>query len=328
MAAAGYRRRDYRLVLSGYASPFPAARWLRYPETGWSRLTEGGCPIWDADADWAAGRGIDSVVATLRAAAAAGGAEFLDLRHALDGHQLCDRRSRRVGDAGPSETGAEWVRRLSLTEGTRRESLHPNAYGQRALGRCLALLYARRRGEWSCRAEPHRQIDEAIGIEPLGGGLARKSRMWRLRRQGRWRGHQLDPLAARQGHDAAGHAPVLAVGLGVEAVLAQALEGGVEVGDVDREVAAGRDRRVGLVHQVDLGALALDPGEALGERGRRLDPLEAEQLEEEDGALDLLGSDLDADVLEHQKGREARATTTTIAVDQATASATVRLSRP
>jgi lysophospholipase L1-like esterase len=168
MRAAGYRRRDYRLVLGGYASPFPPSRWLRYPETGWERLTEGGCPLWNADADWAAGPGIDSIVAALRQVAAEGGAEFLDLRHALDGHQLCDSRSHRVGAAGPTEAGAEWVRRLSFTQGTTRESLHPNAYGQRALGRCLALLYARRRGEWSCRAEPRRPIAGAISIEPLG----------------------------------------------------------------------------------------------------------------------------------------------------------------
>ena len=55
MAAAGYRRSDYRLLTMGYASPFPAGRWIRYPEDGWSRLTEGGCPVWNADADWAAG---------------------------------------------------------------------------------------------------------------------------------------------------------------------------------------------------------------------------------------------------------------------------------
>ena len=168
MRAAGYRRHDYRLVLSGYTAPIAAARWLRYPETGWGRLTEGGCPLWDADADWAAGPGIGSIVAALHAVAAAAGAEFLDLRRALDGHQLCDRRSHRVGDAGPTERGAEWVRRLSFTEGTTRESLHPNAYGQRAIGRCVALLYARPRGEWSCRAEPGLPIAAAISLEPLG----------------------------------------------------------------------------------------------------------------------------------------------------------------
>jgi lysophospholipase L1-like esterase len=169
MRGAGYRAQDYRLVLSGYTAPIAAARWLRYPESGWSRLTEGGCPLWDADADWAAGPGIGSIVGALRAVAAAGGVEFLDLRHALDGHQLCDRRSHQVGDAGPTEVGAEWVRRLSFTEGTTRESLHPNAYGQRAIGRCLALLYARPRGEWSCRGEPGLPIDAAMSLEPLGG---------------------------------------------------------------------------------------------------------------------------------------------------------------
>ncbi len=169
MRAAGYRRRDYRLVLSGYTSPFPASRWLRYPETGWTRLTEGGCPLWNADADWAAGAGIDSIVAALRQVATNGDAEFLDLRHALDGHQLCDSRSHRVGAAGPSEPGAEWIRRLSFGRGTTRESLHPNAYGQRAIGRCLALLYSRPRGEWSCRSEPRQPIAAAMSLEPLGG---------------------------------------------------------------------------------------------------------------------------------------------------------------
>jgi hypothetical protein len=169
MRGAGYRRRDYRLVLSGYTSPFPAARWLRYPQSGWDRLTVGGCPIWDSDADWAAGAGIDSIAVALREVAAADGAEFLDLRHALDGHQLCDSRSHLVGDAGPRPESAEWIRRLSFIEGTTRESLHPNAYGQHALGLCLALLYDRPRGEWSCRAQPELPIRAAISMEPMGG---------------------------------------------------------------------------------------------------------------------------------------------------------------
>ena len=44
MSGAGFRPSDYRLVTMGYASPFPAGRWIRYPESGWSRLNEGGCP--------------------------------------------------------------------------------------------------------------------------------------------------------------------------------------------------------------------------------------------------------------------------------------------
>jgi hypothetical protein len=168
MAAAGYGRRDYRLVTMGYASPFPAGRWIRYPEDGWSRLNQGGCPVWNGDADWAAGEGTGSIVAAMRSAAAVAGAEFLDLRQALDGHQLCDRRARRVGREGPSPESAEWVRRLAFIQGSSRESLHPNAYGQRAIGACIGLLYASPRGDYACRATPGRSYVDGMRIEPLG----------------------------------------------------------------------------------------------------------------------------------------------------------------
>lgn len=165
MASSGYRRSDYRLVAMGYASPLPPGRWIRYPEEGWSRLNRGGCPIWDADADWAALEGTNSIDAAIRSAAAAAGAEFLDVRHALDGHQLCDRRSDRVGSEGPSPLSAEWVRRLAFVQGSSRESLHPNAYGQRALGACLGLLYASRPGDYACRAEPGHDYLDGMRLE-------------------------------------------------------------------------------------------------------------------------------------------------------------------
>jgi hypothetical protein len=168
MAAAGYRRSDYRLVTMGYASPFPAGRWIRYPEEGWSRLNEGGCPLWNGDADWAAGQGTGSIVAAMRSAAAAAGAEFLDLRRALDGHQLCDRRSRRVGPEGPSPASAEWVRRLAFVQGSSRESLHPNAYGQRAIGACIGFMFAAPRGDYACHAEPGRSYVDGMRIERSG----------------------------------------------------------------------------------------------------------------------------------------------------------------
>jgi hypothetical protein len=154
MRADGYARSDYRLVAMGYASPFPEGRWLRYPEDGWSRLTEGGCPVWNADADWAADRATVDVAGTLRSAAAATGAEYLDLADAFDGHQLCDRRAKRAGSTGPSPLTAEWFRRLSFTQGSTRESLHPNAYGQKVMGTCLGLLFHRRRGDYACADTP------------------------------------------------------------------------------------------------------------------------------------------------------------------------------
>jgi lysophospholipase L1-like esterase len=154
MQGAGYDRSDYRLVAMGYASPFPEGRWFRYPEDGWSRLTEGGCPVWNADADWAADRATVDLAGVLESAARATGAEYLDLADAFDGHQLCDRRSQRVGAAGPSPLSAEWFRRLSFAQGSSRESLHPDAYGQRVMGACLGLMYARPRGTYACADTP------------------------------------------------------------------------------------------------------------------------------------------------------------------------------
>ena len=166
MRSAGYSRADYRLVAMGYASPFPHGSWFRYPEDGWSRLTEGGCPVWNADADWAADRATVDLAEALRTAAAATGAEYLDLVHAFDGHQLCDRRSRRVGDDGPSPLSAEWFRRLSFAQGSARESLHPNAYGQKVMGTCLALLFARPRGDYACADTPGEWLG-GVGIEEV-----------------------------------------------------------------------------------------------------------------------------------------------------------------
>ncbi|MBS1888872.1 MAG: hypothetical protein JSU06_16960 [Actinobacteria bacterium] len=154
MGEAGYSRSDYRLVALGYASPFPEGRRFRYPEDGWRRLTEGGCPVWDADANWAAEGATADLASALEGAATATGAEYLDLAGAFDGHQICDRRAARVGTEGPSPLTAEWFRRLSFGQGSTRESLHPNAYGQRVMGACLALLFGRSRGDYACLDTP------------------------------------------------------------------------------------------------------------------------------------------------------------------------------
>ena len=157
MAAPATGARDYRLVTMGYASPFPAGRWIRYPEERLEPADRGRLPGLERRRRLGGGRRASTRSSPRCArAAAAAGAEFLDLRHALDGHQLCDRRSRRVGPAGPSPASAEWVRRLAFVQGSSRESLHPNAYGQRAIGACIGLLYASPRGDYACRATPGR----------------------------------------------------------------------------------------------------------------------------------------------------------------------------
>jgi GDSL-like Lipase/Acylhydrolase family len=165
MAGAGYSRAEFRLVVMGYTSPFPAGALIRYPEGGWSRLTEGGCPLWNADADWAERQATPAIVAAMRAAAEREGAEFLDLQHTLDGHQLCDRRATTAGLGGPSPRTAEWVRRLGFNQGSTRESLHPNAYGQRAIGACIALAYAAPPGDHACHDTPGRSYADGMYIE-------------------------------------------------------------------------------------------------------------------------------------------------------------------
>ena len=53
---------------------------------------------------------------------------------------------------------AEWVRWINtgITEGDAQESAHPNAYGQKAIGKCLQLIYgkASTSGNWSCYNTP------------------------------------------------------------------------------------------------------------------------------------------------------------------------------
>jgi lysophospholipase L1-like esterase len=156
MAAAGYTQTGYRFVVMGYASPIPVGADIRYPETGWSRLTEGGCPFWNADANWAKNTATPFIVDNMRQIAAQKGVKFLDVRNALNGREVCHRNVSLVGSGGPSETRSEWVRWLNsgCCQGESQESLHPNAYGQRAMGRCIALIYAVTTGNRSCSNTP------------------------------------------------------------------------------------------------------------------------------------------------------------------------------
>jgi hypothetical protein len=62
------------------------------------------------------------------------------------------------------------VRRLAFVQGSSRESLHPNAYGQRAIGTCLGLLYASPHRDYACQATPGRSYVDGMRIEPLGSG--------------------------------------------------------------------------------------------------------------------------------------------------------------
>jgi hypothetical protein len=154
MAAAGYSPSQWKFVLAGYSSPVPAAANVRY--SGSDRWWSGGCPFYDEDFNWAKNTATPLIVDSMRQVAAEKGVQFLDVRDALNGHESCHRNSSLVGSSGPNSTIHEWVRWVNTgcCQGDAQESMHPNAFGQRAMGRCVTLMYAKPSGNWTCRNTP------------------------------------------------------------------------------------------------------------------------------------------------------------------------------
>jgi GDSL-like Lipase/Acylhydrolase family len=171
MTAAHYAPSDYRIVLQSYPSPIPRGRENRYPERGVSRTDTGGCPFWNVDSDWARDSLIPQISNRLAAVAAARGVQFLDLRDALQGREVCSTATRQAtGTEPPSAVTSEWARFLDFVyrQGTTQESFHPDYYAQLALGRCLTLLAARTTGNWYCRNTPGRDASGMVLVARTG----------------------------------------------------------------------------------------------------------------------------------------------------------------
>ncbi|WP_250399269.1 GDSL-type esterase/lipase family protein [Streptomyces cellostaticus] len=159
MSAAGYSTADYRIVLQSAPSPIPRSSENRYSQSGWTRVTTGGCPFWNADADWARDTFVPEFSARLKAVAKAEQVQFLDLQDMLQGREVCSKTSRLATPGqGPSAATSEWARFLvsGALQGTAQESFHPNYYAQRALGSCLTLIYAQASGNYACHNTPGR----------------------------------------------------------------------------------------------------------------------------------------------------------------------------
>ena len=156
MSAAGYSTSQYKFLVQGYASPVPVGADIRYPESSWDRLTVGGCPFYNVDANWAKNTATPTIVNNMRNVAAEKGVRFLDVRDSLNGHEVCHRSSSLVTGSGPNPVTKEWVRWINtgITQGDAQESLHPNAYGERAIGKCISLAYALSSGNHTCRNTP------------------------------------------------------------------------------------------------------------------------------------------------------------------------------
>ena len=154
MAAAGYSPSQWKFVIAGYASPVPAAADVRY--SGSDRWWTGGCPFYNEDFNWAKNTATPLIVDSMRTVAAEKGVQFLDVRDSLNGHEVCHRNSSLVGGSGPNPVTHEWVRWVNTgcCQGDAQESMHPNAYGERAIGRCVTLMFAKATGNWTCRNTP------------------------------------------------------------------------------------------------------------------------------------------------------------------------------
>ncbi len=142
--------RDARIILVSYPSPVAESDNIRYVETGWDRTFKGGCPLWDSDLDWANRELVPRLSDALNDVAAASGVDFLDLSDALKGHEACAATVRQRTSA--DGVRSEWIRFIStgVGQGDIEESAHPNAYGQRALGRCLALAFEKLGADLRC----------------------------------------------------------------------------------------------------------------------------------------------------------------------------------
>jgi hypothetical protein len=167
MSEAGYGRRSYRLIVQSYPMPQAPPDEHRYPENN-ERLIgpgDGGCPLYDKDITFGRDHLVGQLSDVLRGIARERRAQFLDLKGAFRGHELCSARARHSLTV-PSEATSEWVRWIKLDEqSSRDEALHPNAYGQKALGRCLTLaLYWHR--DAACYAVPGRST-AALYLRPL-----------------------------------------------------------------------------------------------------------------------------------------------------------------
>ncbi|MFA7765517.1 GDSL-type esterase/lipase family protein [Streptomyces sp. NRRL S-448] len=171
MRAAGYADGDYRLVLQSYPSPIPGGESFRLNQNDSDRMFKDGCPFNDRDADWAAYTLVPKIGDMVKAVAGARGTDYMDLRDALAGHEVCSLGTEQVGQGGPDPRAHEWFRFLDYvnTQGTLEESMHPNAHGQRAMAACLGLVGAAAPGRYACTQDWFGNGDpSAMRIRPAG----------------------------------------------------------------------------------------------------------------------------------------------------------------
>ena len=153
MTGAGYAPGSYALVAQTYSSPIPNGSGFRYPESGYTRQSIGGCGVWNRDANWANATMVTTLNGVVRDAAAAHGVPVLDAEAALSGHRLCESTVgllEEKGLAAWTSPGAadrtEWASQIRTVTTLvppyqLQEDLHPSYWGQKALRNCVRQAY-------------------------------------------------------------------------------------------------------------------------------------------------------------------------------------------
>lgn len=156
MAADGYADSAYTILVQDYPSPIPDGSGFRYPQSGYTRQSTGGCGFWNADADWANSTALPAINNAVSDAVAQSGLSnvaVMDLSSAFDGHRLCENTVGLLEEENLSswtDPGAmqetEWINQIRTvsTIGSDyyiQESLHPDYWGQLALRDCLRQAY-------------------------------------------------------------------------------------------------------------------------------------------------------------------------------------------
>ncbi|MDA0170209.1 GDSL-type esterase/lipase family protein [Solirubrobacter taibaiensis] len=154
MTRAGYNDSQYEILAQTYSAPLPLSGGMRYPESGWSRQSVGGCGAWNADINWARSTVVDTLNNSVKnAVSGMANVQVLDAVGALYGRRLCENTVGVLEEKGVStwqSAGAvdktEWVhqiRTVSTIFGPYQlqEDGHPNYWGQLALRNCFRQAY-------------------------------------------------------------------------------------------------------------------------------------------------------------------------------------------
>lgn len=150
MTNAGYADSAYTILVDTYWNPIPRGAAIRYPETGYSRQSIGGCGVWNRDADWANDTVVPSINNSVKNAAAGfTNVKIMDIQTLTNGHRLCENTVGLLEEKGLTswrQAGAadktEWIAQIRTTSTITgpyqlQEGAHASYWGQLAMRNCL-----------------------------------------------------------------------------------------------------------------------------------------------------------------------------------------------